>query len=101
MRRGWWGAGKALSSLAPLARRVMDPAAPRDAPPCRGTRHGTRLGTRPGRATGRASGRATGRASRLHSSDRYPGASGRCQKGPAVAVTDIQGVPGDVRRAPP
>eukprot|EP00661_Eupelagonemidae_sp_cell13_P021216 gene21216-biopygen1092 len=24
MRRGWWGAAKALSSLAPLARRVMD-----------------------------------------------------------------------------
>eukprot|EP00661_Eupelagonemidae_sp_cell13_P015048 gene15048-biopygen11192 len=31
------------------------------------------------------------------SSDRYPGASGRCQKGPAVTVTDIQGVLDDVR----
>eukprot|EP00661_Eupelagonemidae_sp_cell13_P022995 gene22995-biopygen4277 len=29
--RGWWGAGKAPSSLAPLARRVMDRAAPRNA----------------------------------------------------------------------
>eukprot|EP00661_Eupelagonemidae_sp_cell13_P017734 gene17734-biopygen2351 len=50
---------------------------------------------------GVASGRATGIATRLHSRDSYPGASGRCQKGPAVAVTDIQGVPDDVRRAPP
>eukprot|EP00661_Eupelagonemidae_sp_cell13_P009561 gene9561-biopygen19741 len=41
MRRGWCGAAKALSSLAPLARRVMDA----------------------GRATGRATGRAPGRAS--------------------------------------
>eukprot|EP00661_Eupelagonemidae_sp_cell13_P011402 gene11402-biopygen4852 len=35
------------------------------------------------------------------SSDRYPGASGRCQKGPAVAVTDIQGVQDDVSGGPP
>eukprot|EP00661_Eupelagonemidae_sp_cell13_P009057 gene9057-biopygen12182 len=35
-------------------------------------------------------------------SDRYPGgASGRCQKGPAVAVTYIQGVPDDVSGGPP
>eukprot|EP00661_Eupelagonemidae_sp_cell13_P016942 gene16942-biopygen9824 len=31
------------------------------------------------------------------SSDRYPGGPGRCQKGSAVAVTDIQGPQGDVR----
>eukprot|EP00661_Eupelagonemidae_sp_cell13_P013708 gene13708-biopygen9588 len=32
--------------------------------------------------------------------DRYTGASGGCQKGPAVAVTDIQGVPDDVGGCP-